>query len=226
LIPSSYKSLLSFGEKLTVNLSSKWTTITSAATNTPLTLRVYGTPTICTEGDWDYGVFEEIETPISADKRSAQITSNAVLTLNPNQGVATFTDPVSGKGTVAITNGTLRMTGGVSPSIGVDVRDGGVYEWNTAHELRSLNCAPGSKLLFAAPITVKERVSLDNIDLEWVKGTSPERTKVWTTLFVSKTGFDGDIASFSKLYYTRTVQTENGYEYQIRPKIGTVLTFR
>ena len=83
-----------------------------------------------------------------------------------------------------------------------------------------------STLHFAAPITVKERVNLDNIRIEWAAGAAPGRSKSWNTLFVSKTGFDGELASLDSRYYTRVANTDNGYEYQIRPKIGAVVTFR
>jgi hypothetical protein len=181
---------------------------------------------IKTEGDWEYGVFDEIAAPAEQAKRAAEITRNAMLTFDPNGGTVTFKDPLSGKGTVAIGNGTLYIPGGVAPSIGVKVCDKGKYKYDAAHELRSLVCEAGSTLRFAAPITVKERVDLGNMSLEWAEGAAPGRTKAWKTLFVSKSGFDGELSSIGSRYYARVAETANGFEYQVRPKIGAVVTFR
>ena len=87
-------------------------------------------------------------------------------------------------------------------------------------------CEEGSTLRFAAPITVKERVNLDNVSIEWAEGAAPGRTKAWKTLFVSKSGFDGELSSIGSRYYARVAETANGFEYQVRPKIGAVVTFR
>ena len=64
------------------------------------------------------------------------------------------------------------------------------------------------------------------MSLEWAEGAAPGRSKAWTTIFVSKTGFDGELASLDSKYYYRISETANGYEYQVRPKIGAVVTFR
>lgn len=195
-----------------------------------MTIKAVGSPVICTKGDWFYGVFEEISEDAKLDypprKRAAKIAKGATLTFNPNGGTVMFKDPLSGKGTVAIENGTLHIPGGVASSIGVKVSNKGAYKYDAAHELRSLVCEEGSTLRFAAPITVKERVNLDNIQIEWTAGTAPGRSKAWNTLLVSKTGFDGESASIESKYYTRVANTDNGYEYQVRSKIGTVVTFR
>ena len=226
LVPSAKASKVEFGGNLTVNLPARWPTVTAAAPGVPLTLKAYGTPVIKTEGDWEYGVFDEIAAPAEQAKRAAEITRNATLTFNPNGGAVTFKDPLSGKGTVAIGNGTLYIPGGVAPSIGVKVCDKGKYKYDAAHELRSLVCEEGSTLRFAAPITVKERVNLDNVSLEWEEGAAPVRAKAWKTLFVSKIGFDGELSSIGSRYYARVAETANGFEYQVRPKIGAVVTFR
>jgi hypothetical protein len=226
LVPSAKASKLELGGSLTVNLPAQWPTVTAAAPGVPLTLKAYGTPVIKTEGDWEYGVFDEIAAPAEQAKRAAEITRNATLAFNPNGGAVTFKDPLSGKGTVAIGNGTLYIPGGVAPSIGVKVCDKGKYKYDAAHELRSLVCEEGSTLRFAAPITVKERVNLDNVSIEWAEGAAPGRTKAWKTLFVSKSGFDGELSSIGSRYYARVAETANGFEYQVRPKIGAVVTFR
>ena len=225
-VPSNGVSYISFGGNLSVNLPAEWPTITANASDKPLTFKVYGTPVFRTEGDWTYGVFEEVANPIEIGKRAAEICKGATLTFDPNGGNITFEDPLHGKGTIVVTNGTLRIPGGVTSSIGVEVRDSGVYEWSDAHELRSLVCAAGSKLRFSGPITVKERVNLNNVNIEWAEGASPERAKSWMTLFISMSGFEGEIAALNSNYYTRIVETSNGYEYQIRPKIGMTVTFR
>ena len=77
-----------------------------------------------------------------------------------------------------------------------------------------------------APLMVKELVDLSKINLEWVKDSSCVKDRAWRSLFVSKTGFTGELTALAGAYYTRIVETANGYEYQIRSKIGTVVTFR
>jgi hypothetical protein len=157
-----------------------------------------------------------------------QICKGATLTFDPNGGDVVLNDPLSGSGTFAITNGTLLIPGGVVNTPGIEVRAGGCFEWDEPLSLCSVECVSGGvmRMKGLAALTVKELVDFTKVNLEWVKDPSCVKDRTWRSLFISKTGFTGELTALAGAYYTRIVETVNGYEYQIRSKIGTVVTFR
>jgi hypothetical protein len=228
IVPHTRESRVSFCGNLTVNLPAAWPTVTSDAPDKPFALKAYGTPLIRTAGDWTYGAAEGVESQVSAAKRAAQISKGAVLTVDPSGGAVTFNDPLSGRGTLAITNGVLRIPGGTVYAPGIEVRAGAVFECGAPLALRSLVCAEGATVKFTsfAPISFLERVDLSAINAEWADGAFGSGGKEWRTLFVSKVGFTGELASVTAGNHTRIIETADGFEYQIRPKFGMTVTFR
>ena len=221
------RSRVSFGDTLTVHASSDWTTVAEGA-DYPLVIRAYGTPTIRTDGDWTYGPAAGFEPSSVADVRAAEIAKASTLTVDPSGGTVTFADPVGGKGTLAITNGVLRVRGGTADTLGVVVKANGVFEPVTGQTLRSVRCENGGILRLTAfePVTVKENVNLGEINLAWPANLSLAGSPRWRTVLVSKTGFTGEFASTSQPCVTRVVETVDGFALQLRRVDGLVISFR
>ena len=83
-------------------------------------------------------------------------------------GTATFVDPVAGSGTLEITNGTLRTTGGISSETKIAVASDGAFEWDSAATYASLSIAECGTLILSdlAAQTVADNVSLYGINLQ------------------------------------------------------------
>ena len=224
---SASRSRVSFGDTLTVHPSTDWPTVAEGA-DFPLVIKAYGNPTIHTDGDWTYGPAAGFESAVAAKWRAAEVCKTAVLTVDPSGGTATFTDPVVGKGTLAITNGLLLTTGGVTNTLGIAVKADGVYEWSAPQALRSLSCEAGGvlRLTAFAPVTVKEAVNLDGMTLAWPANLSLAGSPRWRTVFVSKTGFTGEFASTSQPCVSRVVETEGGFALQLKRVDGIVIRVR
>ena len=220
------RSRISFGDTLTVHASSDWTTVAEGA-DYPLVIRAYGTPTIRTDGDWTYGPTAGFASAVAAKWRAAEVCKTAVLTVDPSGGTATFADPVIGKGTLAITNGVLLTTGGVTNTLGIAVKANGVYELSAPQTLRALSCEAGGLLRFtaSAPLTVKETVNLDGMTLAWSENLGFP-TRRWQTIITSKTGFAGTLSGLTGSLLTQTVETANGFELQMRKVTGTAVYIR
>ena len=215
------RSRVSFGDTLTVHASSDWTTVAEGA-DYPLVIRAYGTPTIRTDGDWTYGPAAGFTPASSAEVRAAEIAKAATLTVDPSGGTATFADPVAGKGTLAITNGTLRVEGGVAETLGIAVKAGGVLEWGVSQSLRAVACEAGGALRFTAfaPLTVSGSVDLGSLSLEWPADLNLLSAPRWHTVLVSKAGFTGSLAGMSSPCSVRVVETEDGFALQLRKEVG------
>ena len=226
--PANYgRSRISFGDTLTVRPPSRWTTVAAGA-DYPMVIKAYGMPTIRTDGDWTYGPEAGFDSEVDSKWRAAEVCKTAVLTVDPSGGTATFADPVGGKGTLAITNGVLRASGGTAESLGVVVKANGVFEPVSGQTLRSVRCENGGILRLAAfePVTVKENVNLGEINLAWPANLSLAGSPRWRTVFVSKTGFTGEFASTSQPCVSRVVETEDGFALQLKGVNGMVISFR
>ena len=226
--PANYgRSRISFGDTLTVHPPSHWTTVASGA-DYPMVIKAYGMPTIRTDGDWTYGPEAGFDSVVDSKWRAAEVCKTAVLTVDPSGGTATFADPVGGKGTLAITNGVLRVRGGTAETLGLVVKANGVFEPVSGQTLRSVRCENGGVLRLAAfePVTVKESVNLGEINLAWPANLSLAGSPRWRTVLVSKTGFTGEFASTSQPCVSRVVETEGGFALQLRRVDGIVISFR
>ena len=123
--PSNAATRISFADTLKVRVESDWTTV-SAANDTPLALRAYGTPTLALSGNWRYGVPAGVETATPAADRAIELARGATLTIDAGGATATIGEKIAGEGSLAITNGMLNVAVVSTNSATIVVRDGGV----------------------------------------------------------------------------------------------------
>ena len=221
------RSRVSFGDALNVNLSQDWLTAKEDA-DFPLTISAFGTPTIHLAANWRYGPAAGMTPTSTAANRAARVAKGAILTVDAGGHVATFADPVAGKGTLAITNGTLVTDGGVAETLGIVAKAGGVFEWGAAQSLRSVACEEGGALRFTAfgqPLTVKECVNLATLDLTCPADLDAGNPH-WRTVIVSPAGFAGALASVPRAFATRIVETAEGWALQLRRVVGLSVSIR
>ena len=225
--PAVRPTCVAFGDALNVNLSHDWVTTADGA-DFPLTVKVYCAPTFHLAADWRYGPAEGASPESAAEDRMAVVTDGATLTVDAGGHEATFADPVGGKGTLAVSNGVVRTVGGTAATLGVVVKEDGVFELTAGQTLRSVRCENGGVLRMAAfePVTVEGSVDLGEVNLAWPANASLAGSPRWRTVFVSKAGFTGAFASTSQPCVTRVVETEGGFALQIRRMDGTVISFR
>ena len=166
LKPSTAASRINLSDTLTVEAPASWPTVDADGAETPLTLGASsGRPVIRAANGWTYGPAEGVEVSPSAD-RAAYIRAGATLAVEPGGGVATFADPVSGPGTLEITNGALRVTGGIAPETSLAVAANAAFTWDADTEVAGLSVAPGGTLAFARGVlAVADDVSLADVTL-------------------------------------------------------------
>lgn len=170
--PSVASSRVSLVDTLTLESPAVWTTVRSDSVATPLLLGASsGRPVIRAANGWTYGPAEGVEVSPSAD-RAAYIAAGATLAIEPGGGVATFADPVAGPGTLEITNGTLKVTGGIAPETSLAVAANGTFAWDADTEVAGASVATGGTLSFAgAVLTVDDDVSLAGVTLRDANNT-------------------------------------------------------
>ena len=170
--PSVASSRISLVDTLTLDSAAVWTTVRSDSVATPLLLGASsGRPVIHAANGWTYGPAEGVEVSPSAD-RAAYIRTGATLAVEPGGGIATFVDPVAGPGTLEITNGTLKVTGGIASETSLAVAANGTFAWDTDTEVAGLTVATGGTLSFAGNVlTVDDDVSLAGVTLNDANNT-------------------------------------------------------
>ena len=165
--PSTATSRVNLADTLTLDSSALWATVRSDSVDTPLLLGASsGRPVIHAANGWTYGPAEGVDVLPSAD-RAAYIRAGATLAVEPGGGVATFADPVAGLGTLEITNGTLRVTGGIAPETSLAVAANASFTWDADTEVAGLSVAPGGTLAFVGGVlAVADDVSFAGVTLQ------------------------------------------------------------
>ena len=168
LKPSTAASRVTLSDALTVEAPAAWPTVDADGAETPLTLGASsGRPVIRAANGWTYGPAAGTTTATTPSDRAAYIRAGATLAVEPGGGVATFADPVAGLGTLEITNGTLRVTGGIAPETSLAVAANASFTWDADTEVAGLSVAPGGTLAFAGGVlAVADDVSLADVTLQ------------------------------------------------------------
>ena len=148
-----------------------WNTVDSYGVNAPFILRAYDAPTVHLSDDWTYGPASAVAgtTTSAASDRACVIADGAALTIEAGGHVGTFVDPVSGRGTLTVTNGTLKLAAVCDPQLSLAVRNGGSLAWSVPMSVVGLEMDCGATLRFMldAPLTVEGDIHIDG-DPNWL----------------------------------------------------------
>ena len=220
--PGTKASALTLSESLTTAVSDDWTT-TKAGADYPLTLKVasFSSPTLKLSADWTYGPSADAEPASEAADRALVVERESVLTVDAGGFAATFADPVKGEGTLAVTNGTVKLSGGAADLAKVRLEVTGTLEAEEGLSLGAIVSAGGT-VRFAdhEPIALSDTADVTGLKFEFADGV-PRR---WATLLTAPS-ISGAVAS-SDDYKTRIVETDGGYALQCRMISGALLIIR
>lgn len=175
---------------------SDWNTVDSYGADSPFVLKAYDSPTIHLSGDWTYGPEVEVSgtTATAAADRKCVIADGAVLTIDGCGHKATFDDPVGGFGTLAVSNGTLRLGGDSDETLAVSVGSGGTLDWAAARTVRALSLAAGANLAFptVGALRVNGDVHLSDVTVAAADKASFKTTRGWRTVLSSSGSITGE----------------------------------
>lgn len=168
----SASSAVRFADTLTVNLSAPtWPTLAKDAGATVLSMQAAGNPTLHVPAGWTYGPAADADPTLSSpENRALVLQAQGTLTLDADGGTATFADPIAGRGTLAMANGTLRLNAPSDAELaGVSVASGSSLEINAAQRLGSISLAAGTSAKINADVTLGN-LSADGATLKFASG--------------------------------------------------------
>ena len=226
LKPSTAASRVNLSDTLTVEAPAAWPTVDADGAETPLTLGASsGRPVIRAANGWTYGPAAGTTTATTPADRAAYIRAGATLAVEPGGGVATFADPVAGLGTLEITNGTLRVTGGIAPETSLAVAANASFTWDADTEVAGLLVAPGGTLAFAGGVlAVADDVSLADVTLQDA-GNALAGGSGWHRVLVAKSVAGKPVMPPS--WEARLVSLDGGsVALELHDVRGTMLIFR
>jgi len=224
--PSTAASRISFADTLSVEVPAAWPTVNADGAETPLALGALGgRPVIHAANGWTYGPAAGTETTTASADRAAYINAGATLAVEPGGGVATFVDPVAGPGTLEITNGTLKVTGGISSETSLAVAANGAFAWDADAEVAGLSVAPGGTLAFSGGVlTVADDVSLADVTLQDADNLL-ESSSGWQRILVAKSV--SGTPDMPPSWETQLVELESGMvAFEVHDVRGTTIIFR
>jgi len=225
LSPSTASSCVMLTDSLTVESPGEWPTVDSDGADTPLILEARsGRPVVHAESGWAYGPASGTTTTTAAADRAAYVHDGATLAVEPGGGIATFVDPVDGAGTLEITNGTLKVTGGISSETSLAVAANGTFAWDEATAVAGLTAAAGGTLAYyGEPLTVSGDVSLAGVVIQDADGVA--EASGWHRVLVAKS-FDGDPV-IPSIWETRIVELDGGMvAFEVHAERGTLIIVR
>ena len=219
-LPAGAASRVTVGDTLTVAPSGDWTTVKPDA-DYPLTLRSVASPTLKLSGDWTYGPAADAEPASAAADRALVVERGSVLTVDAGGFAATFADPVKGEGTLVVSNGTVKLSGGAADLAKVRLEATGTLETEEGLSLGAIVSAGGTvRFTDLEPIALSGAADVTGLKFEFADG-APAR---WTTLLTAPS-ITGTVAG-SDDYKTRIVETDGGYALQGRMVSGVLLLVR
>ena len=225
---SSVAGSLGLSGKVNLYPSSDWNTVDSYGPDSPFVLKAYDSPTIRLSGGWTYGPASEVSgtTTTTAADRKCAIAEEAVLTIDGCGHEATFTDPVGGLGTLAVTNGTLRIGGDSDATLAFSVRRGGTLAWTAARTIRALSLAEGAKLVFPTTgiLSVDGDVDLSGVSVAADEASFKE-TRGWRTV-LSSTGSITGVPTGRGSVVLSVSETDEGSELLARYNDAFILIVR
>lgn len=228
LRPSNAATSVGFTDSLSVTVPAMWPTVASTGADTPLTVAARaGRPVIHAANGWTYGPDAGTSTSTLPSDRAARVYGGATLAVEPGGGIATFNDPVTGPGTLEITNGTLRIAGGISAETHVAVAADAAFDLGASDaSLAGIDVADGGTLIFSGGVfTVSGDVSMSGANLQvsdGVMGSGPG----WKRLLVANS-ISGVPSLPGPNWESRTLALENGsVAFEVRIVHGSCLILR
>ena len=226
--PSTAATRIGLTDGLLVKLSAAWPTVASTGADTPITIAAYsGRPVLHTARNWTYGPEAGTVTATTPAERAVFIRPEATLVVEPNGGIATFADPVTGPGTLEITNGTLVVQGGISADTHVAVAADAAFDLGASDaSLAGIDVADGGALIFSGGMcTVSGDVSMSGAELQisaGMMGSGPG----WKRLLVAQS-ISGTPTLPGPNWESRTIALEDGtIAFEVRIVRGTCMTLR
>lgn len=197
-----------------------WPTATGAEDG-PLTLAAAGRPTIRLSSDWTYGTTTASGTTSTAADRAFGVARGAVLTIDAGGCVATFADPVTGEGALAVSNGIVRLTVG-SDVTAVLLDPSGVLDVTENLTVGGIVSSGGTmRLAEGVSVCCTMSASVDGLCVDFADAVLPNR---WTTV-VAAPRIVGEPQETLDLKF-RTIEKDGIKLLQCRRKSGMVLLFR
>ena len=146
-------SRVEFGGALTVRPAS-WSTVTADNAAAAVAISVRGRPTLKVSDGWTYGPASGVSTTTTADERALRVEAGSVLTVDPAGGTAVFSEMLAGEGRLAVTNGSVRLDGGLAAETTLVIGEDGFYEVSGTQALGGSIEGAGGRLVFALPATL------------------------------------------------------------------------
>ncbi len=215
-------SSLTLADAITVEMTTNWTTASDAENCLSLKAVPFSSPVVRVSSDWTYGPAEGLGTTGPRDDRALAVGREAVLTIDAGGHVVTLADSVAGEGTLAITNGTLRLPSGSAVSM-LRLNADSVLEVSGDLSVNGL-AADGGTVRFApsSSVTCAARVNLDSMRLAVDGGL----TRSWRTLFTAPQVSGTPILPGSSAVKARIEKTADGFAFQMRAVFGVVVVIR
>ena len=218
-------------DTLTLEPSSDWTTASTAAPANAMNLAVPdGSPSVRISQDWTYGPGDGV-TQKAGDSRALVLNFRKTLTVDAGGHRASFKDYITGRGTLIVTNGTVKLDYEAEVRTNIRVCNTGVLEWTGANALASLTVLSGGALrpLAAAPLIFTAEqgaatATLTGSVLDIDRALLP--TSGWLTVLRAEKGITG-LPTLTDAGLVCRVRTVDGYaELQVKEKGGLILLFR
>lgn len=213
-------SSLTLADAITAEMTTNWTTASDAENCLSLKAAPFSSPVVRVSSDWTYGPAEGLVTTGPRDDRALAVGREAVLTIDAGGHVVTLADSVAGEGTLAITNGTLRLPSGSAVSM-LRLDADSVLEVSGDLSVNGL-ASDGGTVRFApsSSVTCAASVNLDSMRLAVDGGL----TRRWRTLFTAPQISGTPILPVSS--EVRVEETADGFAFQMRAVFGAVVVIR
>lgn len=213
-------SSLTLADAIAVEMTKDWTTTSDAENSLSLKVAPFSSPVVRVFSDWTYGPAEDLGALDPCDDRALVVGREAMLTIDANGNAVTFADSVAGEGTLAITNGTLRLPSGSTVSM-LRLDTGSVLEVSGDLSVNGL-AADGGMVRFASSSSVSCASSLNLESMRLV--VDGGLTRRWRTLFTAPQISGMPIVPASS--EIRIEKTADGAAFQMRAVFGSVVVVR
>jgi len=183
---------------------------------------VRGSPTLQVSDGWTYGPASGVATSTTADERALVIAAGSALKVDVAGGTAVFAEKVSGEGALVVTNGAVRLDGGLAGETTLKVAANGAYAVSGVQALDGSLAGDGGALDFSLPATLALGGTADLTGLTF-RFEGP--TDGWLTLVTSPNPIAGSPV-LPENWRSRVVLAEGTYRYQAKPIPGFSLIIR